>query len=63
MPENQLRLMRPEEFFTSPEEFRAISDVKQELREGHESVLDEAQLREQEDWTFLANRVVGAEER
>lgn len=55
------KLKRPDEFFTSPKECSAIQDVKKELHEGQTGLLDLGQIREQEDWSFLANRVVGAE--
>jgi hypothetical protein len=61
MSEGLLTLKRPEDYFTSPQASSVIEDVKKELQEGSGNLLDEAQLREQEDWSFLANRIVGAE--
>ena len=57
----QLKLKRPDEFFTSPKECSAIQDVKKELHETQADLRDLGQVREQENWSFLANRVVGAE--
>ncbi len=61
MTEPRFTFKRPEDFFTSPTECLAIEDVKRELRETQSSHPDDGQMREQEDWSFLANRVVGAE--
>jgi hypothetical protein len=61
MPEQGIRLKRPEDFFKAPEDCRAIEEVKRELQESP-SLLDAVQLREQEDWSVLADRVVGAED-
>ena len=57
----KFKLKRPDEFFTSPKECSAIQDVKKELQASQAGLLDLGQIREQEDWSFLANRVVGAE--
>ena len=56
------RLKSPEEFFPSPRENHAIETLKRDLRETQQDLLDEGYLREQEDWSFLGNRVVGGEE-
>ena len=54
-------LKRPDEFFTSPSECSAIDDVKNDFWERQSAALHQQQIREQEDWSFLANQVVGAE--
>jgi hypothetical protein len=61
-PPERFRYMRADDFFRSARETRIVQEVRAEiLRERGEKVLDEEQLRRQEDWSFLANRVVGAE--
>jgi hypothetical protein len=38
-------------------------DVRRKLLEATENeILDQEQLREQEDWNYLANQIVGAED-
>jgi hypothetical protein len=61
MAKQQIKLKSPKEFFPSPTPTTAIEDVKREIRKNDDGLLDERQLREQEDWSFLANRAVGAE--
>jgi hypothetical protein len=56
---------KPSEFFVSPKPSTAIQEMKKRIQ-GQESQsvdVDEGQLREQEDWSFLATLVVGAEEK
>ena len=56
------RLLDPQAYFTSPRESTLVEDVKKEMAEEEEgSVLDADQIREQEDWSFLASKIVGAE--
>lgn len=51
-----------DEFFPSPTENQILEDMQREIRESSQSLLDESQLRQQEDWSFLSNRVVGSED-
>jgi len=61
-PTERFQYMRAEDFFRSAHETRIVQEVRAEiLRERGDRVLDEEQLRRQEDWSFLANKVVGAE--
>lgn len=53
--------MHPEDFFPSPEKTTILEEVKQQLSE-ETGLLDPEQLRSQQDWGFLADKVVGAEE-
>jgi len=55
-------LKRPEDFFTSPKESKLIEQAKQKIAESETGAVDLDQLREQEDWSHLANKVVGAED-
>jgi len=59
---NPTTLKRPEEFFTSPKESKMMEEAKRQISESESGVLDQDQLREQEDWSHLANKVVGAED-
>jgi hypothetical protein len=54
-------LKNEDEFFPSPRQNHILQDVQQEIRKSQQSLLDESQLRQQEDWSFLKGRVVGAE--
>jgi hypothetical protein len=54
-----LRLKRPEEYFPSPEDCRAMEEVQKEIRES--DLGEEGRLRELNDWSSLANLAVGAE--
>ena len=55
-------LKRHSDFFTSPKESKMMEEAKQKIVESERGVLDQYQLREQEDWSHLANKVVGAED-
>lgn len=61
-PTNTTTLKRPEDFFTSPKESKMMEEAKRQITGSESDVLDHDQLREQEDWSYLANKVVGAED-
>jgi len=50
----------PEDFFTSPNESTIIDEVKEQI--ASEDLIDQDQLRAMQDWSYLAHKVVGAEE-
>ena len=51
-----------DEFFESPRKISVGERVNAKLHaERNAAVLDEAQIRQQEDWSHLASRIVGAE--
>lgn len=55
--------LRAEDFFKTPKETSIAKDVRQEtLSQRNRTVLDQALVRQQEDWSFLAGQVVGAED-
>jgi hypothetical protein len=39
-----------------------MEEAKRQITGSESDVLDHDQLREQEDWSYLANKVVGAED-
>jgi len=52
-----------DEFFDSPEPSTSFAEARRAfLQEADASLLDPTVLRSQEDWGFLANRIVGAED-
>ena len=54
--------LRVEDFFKSPRKTTIAEDVRKQINEERErTVLDMSLLRQQEDWSFLADKVVGAE--
>ena len=59
---HDISYMQTEDFFCSPQkndvEARVHADI---LKERQNSVIDAELVRQQEDWSFLAHRVVGAE--
>lgn len=56
------RYMRAEDFFKSPRKTTIAADVRKQMaQEREKTILDMTLLRQQEDWSFLANKVVGAE--
>jgi hypothetical protein len=60
--EDEATIMRPREFFKSPQESKIIEEAQRVVTESERGeILDEARLRNQEDWSYLANKVVGAE--
>jgi hypothetical protein len=59
--EKKIRLLDPSSYFTSPTETTIVDDVNQEILDQEPSVLKAEQIRDQEDWSFLASKVVGAE--
>ncbi len=61
-PTNTTTLKCPEDFFTSPKESKMMEEAKRQITGSESDVLDQDQLREQEDWSHLANKVVGAED-
>lgn len=50
-----------DEFFPSPHENHILEDVQREILES-QGLIDENLLRAQQNWSFLANRIVGSEE-
>lgn len=54
-------LKDPDEFFPSPRENHILEDIQRAIRESQKSLLDEDQLRQQENWSALAGKVVGGE--
>ncbi|MGD0088938.1 MAG: hypothetical protein ABSE73_03390 [Planctomycetota bacterium] len=51
-----------QEFFKNAKPTSIAEDVRQViLREREKTILDPGRARREEDWTFLANRVVGRE--
>ena len=62
MAKDTTSLKRPEDFFTSPKESTMMDEARQKLAASESGVLDQDQQREQEDWSYLANKVVGAED-
>jgi len=61
MPETPSKLKRPDQFFEKATKSNLIEEVKKEVREAQTGLLDQGQLREQEDWSFLASKIVGSE--
>ena len=65
MPEQERevpRFLTAEDFFQDSEESMVFEEVFQALEEeASQSILDEAELRRQKDWSVLAHQVVGAE--
>ena len=58
----RLTLRAPMDFFTSPQPCSALEDVRrQQAMESAENLIDPADLREGQDWSWLNGRVVGAE--
>jgi len=52
-----------EELFDSPEPSTSFEEARKAfLKETKDALPDPSELRYQEDWSFLANRVVGAED-
>jgi len=62
MAKDTTTLKRPEDFFPSPKQSKMLEEAKRQITESESGVLDQEQLREQEDWSYLANKVVGAED-
>ncbi len=51
-----------DELLQASEESSAVDELFDELdRKASKTLLDEAQLRRQEDWSVLANQIVGGE--
>jgi hypothetical protein len=60
--EDKATIMRPQEFFKNPQESKIIEEAKSVVTESKkEEILDEARVRNQGNWSYLANKVVGAE--
>lgn len=58
------RYMTADDFLKNAEDCPAVDELYKELREeAREQVLDEVQLRRQQDWGVVAHQVVGAESR
>jgi len=56
------KYVRADEFFESPVPSDIAEVVREQvLRERKEAILDLATVREQEKWSLLANKIVGAE--
>ena len=54
--------MRVEDFFRSPKDTSIAADVRAQTRdERSKTVLDTTLVRQQEDWSFLADKNVGGE--
>jgi hypothetical protein len=59
-PESEF--LRPQDFFDSPKESSIYAEAKVIISETERrEIVVETQLRNQEDWSYLANKVVGAE--
>ena len=58
----ELKLKRPDEFFTNPECFPSTlsEDVRRKLDE-EEGLIDPYTLRQMQDWSYLNSKIVGAE--
>lgn len=54
--------VRPEEFFRSAKPVDISRGLQEQIREQRrQTILDPQVVREQEDWSFLRDKVVGAE--
>lgn len=61
-PSEDFQYVRAEDLFKSAQPTTIAQDVRAEIRrQNGDAVLDQEQLRRQEDWSAMANRVVGAE--
>ena len=61
-PSNAIKYKSGSELFCSPTTTTIVDDVRAQLeRDRDESPLDQVRLREQEDWNFLASKIVGSE--
>jgi hypothetical protein len=59
---NDTPLLRPRDFFRNSKDSKILEEAKKIVTDAAKRViLDQAQLRAQEDWSYLANKVVGAE--
>ena len=63
MNERSLHLKSNAEFFVDAEESTFMEDVQEALRQEREAqgLIDLDQLRAMEDWSFLNDKIVGAE--
>ena len=62
MPTQVVRYVRGDEFFESATATDIQERVTEEIRaERKVEMVDKDLLRQQEDWGFLANKIVGAE--
>ncbi len=62
-PQEPARYITSEELLADSQESFAFEQAQREiLEEIAKQLIDEVQLRQQEDWTFLAGRIVGAED-
>jgi hypothetical protein len=56
------RYLRVDDFFKSPRKTTIAEDVrKQVIQERENTILNLTMLRQQEDWSFLSGKIVGAE--
>jgi hypothetical protein len=54
--------MRADEFFMNAQPTSIAQDVREEIRRRNEGkLINEEELRRQEDWSRMANKVVGSE--
>ncbi len=58
----RLKIKSLEEICVSPVPTTILADVRKRLEDARQgSVIDEVAAREQEDWSYLANKIVGHE--
>ncbi len=62
--EKQCEYVRASDFFVEATDVSIGEDVQKDLRDRRRKVLlDESVVRQQEDWSILADQVVGREDR
>jgi hypothetical protein len=59
--EDKKPIMKPRDFFKNPRESKIIEEARAISESEKSGILDEIQLRSQKDWSYLANKIVGAE--
>jgi hypothetical protein len=59
--EDQAPVMPPRDFFKAPKESKIVEEAKAIAESEKRGIIDEVRLRKQEDWSYLAHKVVGAE--
>ena len=60
--QNEVSYMTVDDFLQDATESTVVAELYREIQtEAAQKLLDETQLRRQEDWSVLAHQVVGAE--